>query len=265
MQIEQGKNMDEKVKNNIAKIIEDSFEQSDGKKCQEKICHSVNNQIKKLYPKEKWSIIFILQEQNDAYSIKTHGKIFFCKYRNYKIIIYPSKIEKAETKNNLKEEDNEDIKSLNKTISDIKIQLKESNTKIQNYELTINELKSKFDESKNNLEASQKLLIEKEKEINELKNQLNSIDQKSSFNESFYKRNQMIALNFMSTDNSLNYAISCIKKDIFIDAERKLYDKFPEYRETNNNFVVDGKTILRFKSIEENHLENGIPIMIIKS
>ena len=72
----------------------------------------------------------------------------------------------------------------------------------------------------------------------------------------------MIALNFKSMDQKINYAIPCLLKDLFVDVEKKLYEQFPKYRETNNCFLVNGKSILRFKTIEENKLESGIPIII---
>ena len=73
----------------------------------------------------------------------------------------------------------------------------------------------------------------------------------------------MLALNFISSDQKLHFALPCIKKDLFVDIEKKLYDKFPEYKETNNNFLVNARMILRFKTVEENKLDSGIPILII--
>ena len=105
---------------------------------------------------------------------------------------------------------------------------------------------------------SQKKIIEKEKEIEDLKLEINTIPKTT-----FYGRDQMLALNFISSDQKLHFAIPCVKKDLFVDVEKKLYDQFPEFKETNNNFVVQGKMILRFKSLEDNELESGIPIIII--
>ena len=75
----------------------------------------------------------------------------------------------------------------------------------------------------------------------------------------------MFAVNFISSDSRLHFAYSCLKKDLFVDIEKKLYEEFPEYKETNNSFVVDGKAILRFKSIEENNLKSGTPILLIQN
>ena len=105
-------------------------------------------------------------------------------------------------------------------------------------------------------------MIEKEKEIYNLKKEMQQKKENNAFNKTFYTREQMIALNFESTDSRLRYAIPCLKKDLFVDVEKKLYDKFPQYKEKNNNFLVQGKTILRFKTVEENQLVSGIPIIM---
>ena len=82
-------------------------------------------------------------------------------------------------------------------------------------------------------------------------------------NQTFYSRDQILALNFISSDQRLHFALPFIKNDLFVDVKKKLYEQFPEYKETNNNFLVNAKMILRFKTIEENKLESGIPILII--
>ena len=40
------------------------------------------------------------------------------------------------------------------------------------------------------------------------------------------------------------------KERFFVDIEKILYEKYPEYKEKNYNFVSQGKIVLRFKTIE---------------
>ena len=77
-------------------------------------------------------------------------------------------------------------------------------------------------------------------------------------------RKQMICVNFTSMDQKINLAIPCIKTDIFAEIEEKLYKEYPEYRETNNYFLFNGKQILRFKSIEDNKIGSGFPVILYK-
>ncbi len=81
------------------------------------------------------------------------------------------------------------------------------------------------------------------------------------YNQPFY-RQQMMCVYFTSFDKKINYPIPCINTDIFAEAEEKLYKQYPEYRETNNYFISNGKQILRFKTIEENNIVNGIPVIL---
>ena len=73
----------------------------------------------------------------------------------------------------------------------------------------------------------------------------------------------MMCINFISTDQNLHYAVPCIKTDVFAHIEEKLYKKFPKYKETNNTFIVNGTTVLRFKTIAENKLVNGLPVTLV--
>ena len=69
---------------------------------------------------------------------------------------------------------------------------------------------------------------------------------------------------FITTDSSLFYAIPCNGNSTFAEIEEKLYKEYPEYRETNNTFLANGTEILRFKTINENKVGTGKPVMLIK-
>ena len=72
-----------------------------------------------------------------------------------------------------------------------------------------------------------------------------------------------MSINFISTDSNLHYSLPCIKSDIFAHIEEKLYKQFPKYKETNNTFLVNGTTVLRFKTIGENKIENGLSVTLV--
>ena len=73
----------------------------------------------------------------------------------------------------------------------------------------------------------------------------------------------MMCVNFISTDQNVHYSVPCIPSNIFAEVEEKLYKEFPEYRETNNQFFANGKEILRFKTINDNKIRNGYPVIMI--
>ena len=73
----------------------------------------------------------------------------------------------------------------------------------------------------------------------------------------------IIVIQFISTDQKINCAIKTLKTDTFAEVEEKLYQKYPEYRETNNNFIFNGKIILRFKTVFENNIQDGDKIQLL--
>ena len=84
-------------------------------------------------------------------------------------------------------------------------------------------------------------------------------------NLNLYNLNDIISLNFSSTDQKINYSLACLKNDIFAVVEEKLYKEYPEYRETNNFFIQSGQSILRFKTLKENNIKPGLPIMLFNN
>ena len=157
--------------------------------------------------------------------------------------------------NNLKNElskANKIIEQQKSIINDLQNKLNNYNTTINNYQTQINNLKD--------------IIIQKDLELNNLRNQLNN----NNFNNANNRSNkvnvdydELMSINFISTDQNLHFSIPCIKSDIFAHIEEKLYKEYPQYKETNNNFIANGKTILRFKTIAENNLVNERPVTLV--
>ena len=226
------------VENNIEEIIKASFKQE---KSKSEFC---KNKLKELYPNEKWSVIFV-HHRDKGFSYHIEGRYFFCLYNNQAILINSySKLEEKET-----------INSQKKEIRELKLKLNEAENKSKKYISTIKELLNK-------LELLQNSINEKNKQINELKDPLEKKSKIEPANKILYSREEMFALNFLSMDQKIHYAIPCVGNDLFVDVEKKLYNQFPEYRETNNYFLSQGKQILRFKTLEENKVESGYPIIL---
>ena len=74
--------------------------------------------------------------------------------------------------------------------------------------------------------------------------------------------NDIIVVNFHSMDGNISEGIKCLKTKTFAEIEEQLYKKYDEYRETNNNFLYEGKQILRFKTIEQNKIKDGGKIVL---
>ena len=140
----------------------------------------------------------------------------------------------------------DELNKANKIINDQKIM-------IQNLQYQLNN-----NINNNNMQYYQNIINQKEQELNNLRLQLIQL-QKGKYID----RNKMMAVNFISMDQKLHCAIPCVGTDTFAEVEEELYKKYPEYRETNNNFVANGQTILRFKTISQNNIGEGLPVTMI--
>ena len=149
--------------------------------------------------------------------------------------------------NNLKNE----LSKAKKIIEQQKLTIQELQNKLNNYNNTINNLNNDINNYKN-------IISKKDLELNNLKSQLNNninnIPSHSNFDS---------CVNFISSDQNVHYAIICEKTNTFAEIEEKLYKQYPQYRETNNTFIANGTQVLRFKTIEENKIGNGLPVTLI--
>ena len=158
-----------------------------------------------------------------------------------------------------------------------------------NYEIQINELKRKLKEEK---DINQKLINDNSKlkeTINILNTELHRI---KTINEKFAKDiaqknieipkkiskeyydmssirpdDRMITVNFVSMGrNDIgHYSLICKKRDLFVKVEERLYEDFPQFKDYETYFEVNGKRIKRFKTLEQNQIKNNdiISIFII--
>ena len=94
-------------------------------------------------------------------------------------------------------------------------------------------------------------LKKKDKQIEEL----NEI--KSRFPFEISKNEKLLSIIVISVDQKINYPILCKNTDLIIDIEKLLYNEYPEYKETENYFMFKGIKINKYKSLEENQINNG--------
>ena len=140
------------------------------------------------------------------------------------------------------------------------ILLKNENLKLSNELLKANKIISNLknnNQQNNNISNLNEIIKSKDIEINNLKLQIKN-NKKTPVN---YE--DIIIVHFISTDQKISCPIKCLKTETFAEVEEKLYQKYEEYRERNNNFIGKGKLILRFKKIFENGIEDGDKIQLL--
>ena len=150
--------------------------------------------------------------------------------------------------------------------------------KIHQYESEIEELKKKLNEE----------TIKKENEIEELKKQLNEeinknkktkkencklwqqkqmfkiIDEKLRYSKENWKNElnpgeTLLEINFIKKgkENDGCYKYSCKNNELFVRLEERFYKDYPELKEYDINFAINGQKIKRFKTIDENQIKNN--------
>ena len=137
----------------------------------------------------------------------------------------------------------------------LKEKLKQVNKEIQEQNAEIQELKNKIDKVKkdgmNQINSLLETIEKKDNQIKKLKIQIKNMN-----------KTEKITINFRSTDQRVNYPMVCDPNQSFAIVEDKLYKKFPEYRESNNNLLCNGYLIQRFKTIKENKIRDGTTILL---
>ena len=142
------------------------------------------------------------------------------------------------------------LNKANKTIENQKLKIKE-------LEITIQNLKNN-NQSMNMIKQLEIEIKNKDNELNRLKNEYQRVNNRQNYIN--VNRNELISVNFQHPN--YNYSVACLRNDTFAEVEEKFYKEFPELRNTNNVFLVSGRQVLRFKTIEENKIKNGYPVLL---
>jgi len=113
---------------------------------------------------------------------------------------------------------------------------------------------------------------EKDKIINEnLKNQINIANKLSNKTnriselEDEVKKlktyflspgDKLISIKLISVDQNINFSTYAKVNDNFRKIEEIVYDKYPEYREYENYFLVNGRKVNKNKTLEQNNIKD---------
>ena len=121
------------------------------------------------------------------------------------------------------------------------------NNNINNKPLNIIEvMKAKFE----------KEISEKNKEINDLKNKLSNI------NLNLENKENLISIIISTVDEKVNFSVICKRIDKFKKIEEQFYIEYPEYKDKNNKFTLNGVKINSDKSLYENNIKMNSNIIL---
>ena len=132
---------------------------------------------------------------------------------------------------------------------------------ILNKDIQIKNLKIELNNRENIIKELNQKIQYKIYEINNLKNQINNINNNDLVTQ-INPGEKVISALFHSSDLKIDFSIACKNTTPFVKLEEKLYEEYPDYKETDNYFLQNGNKIKRFKTMEENNINSGKPIII---
>ena len=164
------------------------------------------------------------------------------------------------TENEIKEVNNlKEIKELKEKLNKANKIIEKQNKDIQDLKAQLNNIKTVYIDN-NEINNLRNEINNKNNQINSLKQQLQNIKN----NNGKIIQNKDKCVTFISQDSTLFFGVSCSGDSTFAEVEEKLYQEYPEYRETNNTFLAQGKIILRFKTIDQNNIGTGKPVILVR-
>ena len=150
--------------------------------------------------------------------------------------------------------------NLHQKIKELEEQLKNKDILLNNIQKINQELTNKISELQNNDKKDYELMkkfLEKDEELKMLK-ELNLLPFTLS------KGEKLMNVIFISDDEKVHIPIICKNTDLFTRIENVLYDEYPEYREYENYFILNGKKINKNLNLEKNMINNN-DIIILKT
>ena len=164
---------------------------------------------------------------------------------------------------------NNEINNLNNQIQNLNNEinrLRNENQVLQNENNNLkNELKIKsqnIDKYTLELKNLNKSLNIKDNIIYNLNNQINNLSLNRNSQNIKFGLNEIVTILFKSIDQKVEIPLSIPKSELFVRLEERLYEQYPEYRDLNNYFTVKGRVIKRFRTIQENNLNNYDKILL---
>ena len=154
-------------------------------------------------------------------------------------------------------------KKLNDKIKELENKLKEKDDLINDYIETINKLKKSLNESIHQNENLNENLIRKSNEIEELKKEMDQLKiKKFKFPFELSEKEELVSIIITTIDENINVSFLCKNTDKFIKIEKDFYNKYPQYKNLDNYFTINGKKIHPDLSLEENKINNNDVVVL---
>ena len=174
---------------------------------------------------------------------------------------YSNKKEEGQNYNNYHNYDNSEIQIL----SELKRKLKEEKDKNQKLINDNNNLKEKINNLNIELNQIKVLNVKLSNDLTQKNIEIQKLLSPPKKSKEYYDmssirpNDRMITINFVSMGriDIGHYSLICKKRDLFVKLEERLYEDFPQFKDYQTYFEVNGKRIKRFKTLEQNQIKNN--------
>ena len=213
--------------------------------------------VKKSYFAQHTNINTYVQIKNKIINLDSSYDLFMKELDKQKVIIEQNKlknlIEQLKSQIDTEKEKN---KKLERELAEEKNMNKKSEKIIEtlNKELDNNEKGNELD--KKTKDSLIKIILEKENNIKELNSKL------LRYPISVEENEKLMTINFISKDKKLVTSIVCKSNDIFEKIEGQLYNNYPQFFKKEITFLIDGKSINKNMTLEQNGIHNDSVIII---
>ena len=221
------------LKKEIVKLNNElNLEKDNCQKLNQKIKDLENNMNSNFKEKQSINVVNMINEENSTNTINGEKNKIQDEKENMTIEENNSKKENKEININMIEEDDDEENKNSLIISELNKELKNLNDYLTN---SVN--------------------IDK---VNELLEEIRIKDKIiSSYPVQLLEGEKLLSVIFVSIDKKINYSVICKNTSKFNEIENILYDAYPEYVEKENYFVVNGKDINKYESLEFNNIQNN--------
>jgi len=156
--------------------------------------------------------------------------------------------------------DNKDDKN---RINELEKYVKELEAKLEEKDKKINEEKIKIDNLNKRIKELERI-SKKDPQINNIIKLEDEIKLFKKYNN-FSEGEKLISIKFISDEKDIDYSIVAKNTEKFSKIETLIYDKYPKYIESENNYFVGGNKINRNKTLEQNNINHDDTITLKKS
>ena len=137
----------------------------------------------------------------------------------------------------------------------------------------VNQIKNSAESNKNNyiksldnekdemLISLMKRLELKDNQINKLDTQINKLKEALPFE--LKNGEKLLPVIFVTDDQKVHYSLICKDNEKFNNVENRLYEVYPQYEEEENYFTVNGRKIIKSKTLKDNKIKYSDIIVMI--